>query len=179
MNPSNKSSRILTSSIAGFLAAAGVFAPSATSHAATIYWDGTGTLWSAAASWSTTSGSTMLDQLPVATDIAQFNISIVNTAQTVSLNANQSIAGLIFSSTGTTLLQGGGTNRTLTLGASGIVVNAGAGAPTVGSATANQNVAVTMSAAQSWANNSSSLLSISCKKAIARTLQLKRSRTVL
>ena len=96
MNKSRKSSRVLTSSIAGFLAAAGVFAPPATSHAATIYWDGTGTLWSALASWSTASGSTTPDQLPLATDIAQFNISLVNTAQTVSLNANQTIAGLIF-----------------------------------------------------------------------------------
>ena len=161
MNPPRITSRILTSSIAGLIAAASVFAPSAPSRAATIYWDGTGTLWSAAASWSSASGSTTPDQLPVAADIAQFNISLVNTAQTVSLNANQSIAGLIFSSTGTTLLQGGGTNRVLTLGTSGIVVNSTAGAPTIGSATAGQNVAITMSGAQSWTNNStSSLLSI-------------------
>ena len=159
MNKSRKSSRILSTGIASVIAAAAAFSPG---HAATIYWDGTGTLWSDVVAWSTASGTTTPNPaaVPGAADIAQFNITAVNTAQTVSLNANQSALGLLFSSTGTTLLQGSAGNRTLTLGASGIVVNSGAGAPTIGSATVNQNVSVTMSAAQSWTNNALSLLSI-------------------
>ena len=55
MHTRRTSTRILSKGIASLLAAAGAFTPS---HAATIYWDGSGTLWSDAAVWSTASGST-------------------------------------------------------------------------------------------------------------------------
>ena len=93
----NLTRRILSTSIA----AAAALAPA---RAATIYWDGTGTLWSATGSWSTDGGLALPDPaaVPGAADLAQFNISALNSAQTVSLNANQTVAGLIFSSTDTT-----------------------------------------------------------------------------
>jgi hypothetical protein len=58
--------------------------------------------------------------VPGSADLVLFNISTVNTAQTVCLNAAQSALGLSFTSSGTVVLQGGGTNRTLTLAGSGI-----------------------------------------------------------
>ena len=133
--------------------------------AATIYWDGTSTDWSLVGSWSTAVGATTPDPsaVPGAADIANFSISTITaTAQTVNLNADRSVTGLIFLGTNTaaTTLQGGGTNRTLTLGASGIVVNASAGAVTLGSATAGQNVAITLGAAQTWLNNAATALTI-------------------
>ena len=147
-------------SIAALLAAAGVLAPAA--RGATIFWDGATAGWNAVANWSTSASATTPDPaaVPGAADIATFNISTVNAAETVSLNAAQAALGLVFSNTGTTALQGGGTNQVLTLGASGIVVNAGAGAVTIGSGTAGQNVAITLTGAETWTNNASTLLTI-------------------
>jgi autotransporter-associated beta strand protein len=134
-------------------------------RAATIYWDGTGTGWDTVGFWSTAVGATTPDPaaVPGAADVANFSIStITNTAQTVNLNAAQSATGLIFlgTNTATTTLLGGGTNRTLTLGTSGITVNSLAGAVTVGSATAGQNVSITLGGAQSWTDNSANALTI-------------------
>jgi len=123
-------------------------------NAATIYWDGTGTAWGTNTFWSTASGATTPNPAaaPGIADLATFNISTVNTAQTVNLGAAQSALGLDFLSSGTVLVQAGGTNRTLTLAGSGIT-KSGTGAVTIGSATAGQQVALALSADQSWINN--------------------------
>ena len=123
-------------------------------QAANIYWDGTATGWNAVGSWSTASGATTPDPaaVPGSADIAIFNISTVNTAATVNLNAAQSVLGLSFLSSGTVLLRGGGTNQILTLGASGIT-KTGTGAVTIGSVTAGQQVTLALSADQTWAND--------------------------
>src|SRR5262245_33870715 len=75
--------------------------------AAIKYWDGTGTDWNTASFWSTTNAATTPDPAapPAASDIAFFNITSVNTAQTVNLNAAQSALELIFGSTGPVLIQ--------------------------------------------------------------------------
>ncbi len=94
---------------------------------------------------------------PGASDIANFNISTINTAQTVNLNAAQSALGLAFNSTGTVLIQsasGGGSTNSLTLGASGITHGAGAGADTI-------SAPVILSAPQTWVNNSSGIFTAS------------------
>src|SRR5262245_7288971 len=59
--------------------------------AANKFWDGTGTGWNTASFWSTASNATTPDPAtpPGSADIALFNISTVNTAQTVNLNAAQ------------------------------------------------------------------------------------------
>jgi autotransporter-associated beta strand protein len=152
--------RNYTKSIATLLAAAGAFTPAA--QAANIYWDGITGGWNTAANWSTDPVLATPDpaSFPVAADLAFFNISSVNAAEVISLNAAQAATGLVFSNTGTTGLQGGGTNQVLTLGTSGILVNAGAGAVTIGSATAGQNVAITLGGAQAWTNNAASLLTV-------------------
>lgn len=125
-------------------------------NAATIFWDGTGTSWSATSSWSTASGATTPDPgaVPGSADLVQFNISPENSAQTVDLDAARSVLGSVFSSAGTVLIQSGVGSNTLTLGTSGITVNSGAGAVTLTS-----NVA--LGGAQSWTNGSTSLLSVS------------------
>ena len=133
---------------------------------ATIYWDGTGTDWSAVGSWSTLVGATTPDPsaIPGASDIATFSINtITNSAQTVNLNAAQSVAGLSFlgTNTNTTSLLGGTSgNQVLTLGASGITINSLAGAVTIGSVTAGQNVAITLGSAQTWTNNSANTFTV-------------------
>ena len=133
--------------------------------AADIYWDGTGTDWGAAGSWDTAPGGGGGDPaaVPGSSDIADFSVSsITNTAQTVNLNGDRSAQGLVFLTTNTaaTSLLGGNADRTLTLGSGGINVNSLAGAVTLGSATAGQNVAITLSAAQTWTNNSANPLTI-------------------
>ncbi len=136
--------------------------------AATIYWDGGSTDWAATASWSTALGATTPNPaaVPTTTDVATFSIStLTNTAQTVYLNANQSVLGLNFlgTNTATTTLLGKatGSGQGLTLGASGIVVESSAGAVTIGSATVNADrVTLTLGAAQSWTNNSANALTV-------------------
>ena len=136
-----------------------------TAQAASIYWDGTGNSWSAVGSWSNAVGVTTDPvSIPGTSDTATFSIStLTNTAQTVNLNAAQSVLGLSFlgTNTATTLLQGGGVaNQTLTLGTGGISVASLAGAVTIGSAAALQNVALTLGVAQSWTNNSANALTV-------------------
>jgi autotransporter-associated beta strand protein len=130
-----------------------------TATAATIFWDGTGTSWNNAASWSTVNNATTPDPLapPGASDIATFNITSVTTAQTVNLDAAQSALGLVFNSTGTVLIEsasGGGNTNSLTLGSSGIIHGAGAGADTI-------SAPMTLSAPQIWVNNSSGIFTAS------------------
>src|SRR5439155_4492652 len=106
-------------------AVASALSPAAAS-AASLFWDGTGTTWNAAGPWSTSPSSSnpAFDPAakPGASDVANFNISTINSAQTVSLDAAQSAAGLTFNSTGTVLIQSGSGSNTLTLGASNILI---------------------------------------------------------
>ncbi len=132
-------------------------------QAANLYWDGTsGANWGTNTAWSTDPAATTPDPAagPVAADTAFFNISTANSAQTVNLAAAHAATGLVFNNTGTTQLQGSGANRVLTLGTGGILVNAGAGATTIGSTTANQNVSITLGGAQAWTNNATTLLTV-------------------
>src|SRR4051794_28721548 len=93
--------------------------------ASDLYWDGTGTSWNNASSWSTASGATTPDPGVKANggDIARFNISTVNAPQTVNLDANQNAAGLVFTSTGPVNIRSGSGSNTLTIGANGMTVD--------------------------------------------------------
>ncbi|MDF3056448.1 MAG: hypothetical protein K0R17_663 [Rariglobus sp.] len=121
--------------------------------AATLYWDGGNAGWDAVASWTTDAAATTPDpvSVPGSGDDVWFNRDAINTASTVSLNASQAANSLTFRSTGTTVLQGGGTNQTLTIGAGGIN-KTGTGAVTIGSATSGQNVAIIFGGNQTWTN---------------------------
>lgn len=122
--------------------------------ASTLYWDGSGTGWDAAGSWSTASGAVTPDPgaVPGSGDDVVFNITTVNTAQTVSLNGNRSAASITNSTTGAVTLVGGGSDQTLTLGAGGLA-RTGNAATTIGSPTAGQRVNVILAADQTWLNN--------------------------
>ena len=140
-----------------------VLALSGAAHAATIYWDnsgGTANSWASVANWSTViAGGTDPSAIPGSSDVATFSATgIQGTVQTVNLNANQSVAGLDVLAgvtANTTLASGGGTSRTLTIGASGIT-NAGSGLVTIGFQGADPaKVNVVFAGSQSIANNGS------------------------
>jgi autotransporter-associated beta strand protein len=142
--------------LAGFTAAA---LSSQATRADAIFWDGSGSAWDAVGSWDTdnmgTGGNPVA--VPGASDIASFCTDVVTGDQTVNLNANQSALGLDFIPTpapyNVTLL-GGGVDRTLTLGASGIwMQDVSPGNVIIGSVTAGQKVAITLDAPQSWTND--------------------------
>lgn len=143
MNPSHMS---LAVAMIGCLFCANVLA-------ATVYWDGSGGGWDTVGSWSTASGATTPDPdaVPGEGDDAVFNIATVNTAQTVSLNGDQSANSITNSTTGSVTFVGGGADRTLTLGAGGFA-RTGNAATAIGSPTAGQRVNVIVGADQTWLN---------------------------
>ena len=142
----------LATSIAALLAAQ-------SSHAATLYWDnngGTANDWGSLANWSTVlEGGDTPVALPGSDDIATFRATpIQGTAQTVNLNGNRSVLGLEFLSgvTTNTTLQGGGGDRTLTIGASGIV-NAGSGKVQIGSKSNSNRVFLNLTSNETHIKN--------------------------
>jgi autotransporter-associated beta strand protein len=139
----------------------GLYAPNA--QAATWWWNTitTGT-WTNAALWSNaaTGGSTGAGPAnSTTTDVVVFNQTSTNGAVTALLGQDQSIGGITGTNTGATTIQSSTTTlRTLTLGTSGIAVNAGAGAFTIGATGSAVNVAI--SGTQSWTNNSSNIFTV-------------------
>jgi autotransporter-associated beta strand protein len=144
--------------LASWIAVAAVAGATSVAHAATLWWDNSGGTtddWGSVNNWSTTSGGgSSPAAIPGVSDVATFNATSLTAAQTVNLNNNRSVQGLSFLSTlsNSVTLQGGGTNRLLEIGSSG-VTNASEVAIAIGSGTANQNVAVRLVGSQSWANN--------------------------
>lgn len=127
--------------------------------AVNILWDGTGTSWNTNTTWSLVSNATTPNPTlkPGSSDNAVFNITTVNTPQTVNLDAAQAALGLFFNSTGTVLIQsaaGGGSTNALSLGTNGISAIAGSGADTI-------TAPITLTGSQTWLNDSSNLLNIS------------------
>jgi autotransporter-associated beta strand protein len=122
---------------------------------ATIFWDGTGTGWDLPANWSTVLGADAPDPaaVPGAADIATFSATALAVAQAINLNGTQSALGLGTNNANiiTTTLQGGGTNQTLNLGTSGI--SHLFGGLTIGSATAGQQVAISLQGSQTWTSS--------------------------
>ena len=131
-------------------------------QAAPIYWDGVSASWNLNTNWATASGADTPDPgaVPGAADDAIFNISTVNGAETITLDANQAVNSMTFNNTGTTAITGGGTARTLTLGTGGITMASGAGAVTLGSGAAGNNVLLNLSGAQIWTNNTANAFTI-------------------
>ena len=146
------------------LLAAALLTLTGTARAATVYWDGSGTDWSQVGPWSTAAGATTPNPtvIPGSGDTVVFNITGVTAAQAPQLNGDQAVAGIsvLGTATGGVTITGGNNNHNLTIGATGITIASGAGAVTIGSSTAGQNVNVVLAASQSWANNSANLLTI-------------------
>lgn len=133
-----------------------------TNVATLLYWDGTGSSWTSPAAWSIDVATAPIDpaSAPAGDTTVHFGIDGLATAQTVSLGADQAAQGLNFRSPVDFSLTGGGTDRTLSLGTGGIAVQSGAGNVTVGSTTAGQRVATTLTGAQTWTNPGTNLLSV-------------------
>ncbi len=123
-----------------------------------IYWNGTGSTWNSTGDWWTTpGGTTPVPSFSGATIIANFNANGVTSAQAITLDANQIVQGLVFTGTdlgGETISSGGAGTNTLTIGASGIVVNANSGADSI----TNK---IVLSSSQTWSNYSANTLSVS------------------
>jgi autotransporter-associated beta strand protein len=127
-------------------------------QAATLYWDGTGTNWGPAESWSTVSEAATPDPgaAPGAADLAVFSVDGVSGLQAVALDADQAAAQLSVrgSATGGVVLTGSGAVRTLNLGTGGLEILEGAGPVVLGSAAAGQSVALSLAGNQTWTNGS-------------------------
>ena len=128
-------------------------------QAGNVTWTGTTTPgdWNTGSNWVGSSA-------PSTTDTAVF--SSINSAQVIRVHGTdattKTIAGMVFSNTGTTAIEGGnaagtGSNTSLIIGSGGITINSGAGAVTLGNSGTPFRLAVALSADQAWTNNSSSL----------------------
>lgn len=142
------------------------YGPTFSLHAANIYWDGgTNLAWGVAANWSTsaTAPTPNPTAVPGISDVAIFNISGANTDVIMGLNDFRSAQGLIFNSTGAVEIRArttGTTGHALTLGESGIVMNAGAGAATLVSNGTTGFLTIRLASNQTWTNDSSSALTV-------------------
>jgi autotransporter-associated beta strand protein len=118
-----------------------------------------GTSWSDATNWSDNATSGGNPGNPGSGDTAVFNQSSANGPTLVQLDNTYSIAGLVFNNTGTTQITSTAPGLgTLNIGATGIVINSGAGAVTLGDA--GNTMGVVVSGTQSWTNNSSSTMTV-------------------
>ena len=149
MNSKNTLARLLSSAtLAAFLAAPSV-------HAATITWDSDGStangITDGGGTWNTSSANFWNgtgDVVATSGNVVQFGAGGVGGTVNVS---SQTIDGLIFGATITTgyTLNGTAAAQTLTIGASGIVWNSGAGATNLG----NGNLGFKLSSSQNWTLN--------------------------
>jgi fibronectin-binding autotransporter adhesin len=132
-----------------------------TARAGTFYWNSTGTsTWNSGTSWSTVStGVGGTGAGPGSADTAFFNGSNFNGTTTAQLAGNQTVAGITVNNTGATTIDStSSTAETLAIGTTGISVNAGSGALTIGNS--SNTVNVTIGGSQSWANNSTSTMTV-------------------
>jgi fibronectin-binding autotransporter adhesin len=142
----------------------GIFAllalPDAAKAQGTYYWNTTTTgTWSTGTNWSnsaTSGGTTGYVPGTSSSDLAVFNQSSVNGAETVQLSSAVAIGGITFANTNTTLLESSTGTQTLAIGGSGITINSGAGAVTLGNSSLIVNVQ--LSASQTWTNNSTATM---------------------
>jgi fibronectin-binding autotransporter adhesin len=119
------------------------------------YWDASGTNWQNTSSWSTVPTGPTPDPsaVPGVYDIPVFNITPSNNvAQTVSLNGNVTVAGMVFNNSNSTAINGGNGSYTLTLADPGVTINPGGGSVTFGSTNLSQQVNNQVTASQTWSN---------------------------
>jgi autotransporter-associated beta strand protein len=125
-------------------------------QAATLYWDGSAsTSWSTVANWSTiVGGGSDPAAVPGAVDDVIFNATTVAN-QIATLDGAQSVRSLTYSSNATTSITlAAGTSGSLALGSGGITIQSGSAAHTI-------SAPISLTAAQTWTNDSASLLTIS------------------
>lgn len=131
-----------------------------TSHAATLYWDGAGTLstnWTNAVGlYAQGDGSDPAASAGANDDVVFVYTGLDNTMYLSQTTGTISVRSLTFNNTGISQIRAGGAARTLNIGAGGITVNSGAGAVLLGRANGTTG-AVTqtyrLAANQTWTNN--------------------------
>jgi len=128
-----------------------------TNESSEYYWDGTGTAWASATSWSYAAANPANNPAtaPDATKQAIFGGDGLVTNQTVSLNGSWGLSKMTFTSPVAFNFAGGGTDSDLTVGAGGITLNTTSGGATIGSTTSGQNVNLALTTAETWSNLSS------------------------
>lgn len=131
-----------------------------TNSATEYIWDGTGTSWAVASSWSYVAANPAVDPptAPVDANPVLFGGDGLATTQQVNLGGDQSAARMTFISPVDFNFVGGGTASNLTVGTAGISLGATAGNVTFGSAAAGQEVNLALTDAATWTNLSSSTL---------------------
>lgn len=125
-------------------------------NAANIYWGGEvdGSLQTLGNWWTDLSHSSAATQIPGSTDIAIFNANAPISSQIATLGAATSLQGILFNgNSGTGITLGTLNDFILTLGSSGLSVEADAGAHTL-------NSSLLVNANQTWSNLSSNQLTI-------------------
>lgn len=130
-------------------------------QAATYWWNTTDGLWTNSANWSNAASGGTTGTVPAnsTADVAIFNQTAVNGNEIISLATSSTVGSIQVNNTGSTAFQSdSATSRTLTLGASGLVMNAGAGPVTIGAVT--NPVRLGQANSNAITNNSSSLLTI-------------------
>jgi hypothetical protein len=151
-----KSSAVAVSASLKLLVLTSLSWPWASAVAAPIYWDGVGGTatddWGLFANWSADPDAAIgATAIPGTGDVATFSTTTVTAAQTIKLIGARSVAGLDFVQSTPTTLNGGTAARVLTLGLSGINKN-NTGLATIGSATATENVSLSLTGSQIWSN---------------------------
>jgi len=143
-------------------------------HATTAYWNVNGTTtYATTTNWSLNSdGTGTVTTVPGAGDIANFGSINNNAATTATLGADLSVGGLVFTNIGTTALNPtNNTLRTITIGSSGINVQAGAGAVTFGNG-GIRPISIALGASQTWTNDSSNTLTFNYSTSTPTSLSL-------
>jgi autotransporter-associated beta strand protein len=136
-----------------------------TSHAATLFWDGAGTLstsWTNTASlYAQSDGNDPGAAAGVNDDIVFVYAGLDNTMYLTQTTGTISVRSLTFNNTGISQIRAGNASRTLNIGAGGITVNSGAGAVLLGRAngtTGGVTQTYRLAANQTWTNNDDSTL---------------------
>ena len=134
---------------------------SSTASAATLYWSTTTGTWATLTNWSDdpSSGGTNPTAAPTNGDVAWFNQTGVTGSTTVRINAATAIDGLVFTNSGLTTFNSPAATQVLSLGSGGITLEEGSGGLTI-SSSSTQVLTTTLTADQSWTNDSSGALSV-------------------
>jgi len=151
------------------------------------WWTGGSAVWSSTTAWQT-AASGGVSTTPFAGDSLAF-AQATSSPQAVTLGAaDRSTRALSFTTADAVSLSAGGTNRTLSLGWAGdlttsstttmptLSVGSSAGAVTIGSQTAGEQVALALNASQTWTNDSANALTVN--NAVSRVASDTTSRTL-
>lgn len=145
-----------------FIASVAIVFVAQSVQAETAYWStscSTATLWSTTTNWNLSSNGSGANPtvVPGSGDLAYFNTTGNDHNNVATLGGDLSIDGIVFTTTGATTIYGN-TNalRTITIGSSGLDIQAGAGNVVFGNGS-NRPTSIVLGASQTWNNNSGSL----------------------